>query len=216
MQMLDNSHRYAPTRRRLFSNFRDYKAVGPVRHATFLVAVMSLPAMAQRKTIIITLIATPMACLLWSCAASKPLITRAADEELATPALGVLHHNFKMKDLVGDELGAAGVLANTRPAMKAPIASDTPSSAETPATSRAKPTNSTTNSSSSGDDRLRRLTNGQRAADLPDALTHGLLRRRRLKAPAASAAATRTGRRQKHEAHRFVEPLIGKGRADKF
>ena len=47
MQMLDNSHRYAPTRRRLFSNFRDYKALGPVRHATFLLALLGLPAMAQ-------------------------------------------------------------------------------------------------------------------------------------------------------------------------
>ena len=44
---------------------------------------------------------------------------------------------------------AAAVPASTRPAMKAPIASDTPSSYAIPATSSAKPTNRTTRSSSS-------------------------------------------------------------------
>jgi hypothetical protein len=64
--------------------------------------------MAQRKSIVIALIAAPLACFFCSCAATKPLLTRATDEELAAPALSVLHQNFKMKDLVGDQLGADG------------------------------------------------------------------------------------------------------------
>jgi hypothetical protein len=64
--------------------------------------------MAAKKTTVIALIATPMAGLLVSCAATKSLVTRATDEELAVPALNVLHRNYKMKDLTGDELGADG------------------------------------------------------------------------------------------------------------
>ena len=61
-----------------------------------------------KRSMVIAMVVAPTALLLASCAAVRPTIQRATDEELATPALGVLHHNFKMKDLVGDQLGANG------------------------------------------------------------------------------------------------------------
>jgi hypothetical protein len=64
--------------------------------------------MRTKRSVVIALIVAPAALLLASCAAVRPKIAQATDEELATPALGVLHHNFKMKDLVGDQLGADG------------------------------------------------------------------------------------------------------------
>src|SRR5258708_28575948 len=66
--------------------------------------------MPRNRSILTALVAAPAALLLASCAAVTPRVQRVTDEELATPALGVLHHNFKMKDLVGDELGADGCM----------------------------------------------------------------------------------------------------------
>jgi len=66
--------------------------------------------MTKKQNILIAVIVLPAVLLMASCAAVRPKIQQAADEELATPALGVLHKNFKMKDLVGDQLGADGGL----------------------------------------------------------------------------------------------------------
>ena len=64
--------------------------------------------MSRKRPIALALFAPLMTGLLCSCTESVPVTPHATDEDLVAPALGVLHQNFKMKDLVGDQLGADG------------------------------------------------------------------------------------------------------------
>lgn len=60
------------------------------------------------RTLLTLIAVVALATMLCACGPSMTHKGNGLDESLAKPALGVLHHNYTMKQLVGDQLGPSG------------------------------------------------------------------------------------------------------------